>query len=108
MCGNGLVEQGEDCDCGSPAVSFTVGRFIEPSVRLCHTRRPICSPKIQFSSSEGVCVSSRSAPEKEGPAVTSARLPKAPSAATGSAATIARYAAFHTAVVASPPRERAA
>lgn len=37
VCGNGLVEHGEQCDCGSPVVSFTVGSHI-------------CGPKGNFQS----------------------------------------------------------
>lgn len=57
----------------------------------------ICGPKGNFQSG-WLCVFFRSAPEKEGPAVTSACWLKAPSAATGSAATIARYVALDIAV----------
>lgn len=42
------------------------------------------------------CLSLRSAPEREGPAVTSAPWPKAPSVATDSAATTVRYRTDHS------------
>ena len=61
QCGNGIVEDGEDCDCGGPegcagntccnadTCRFNTGAVCDPSNEGC------CTPQCQFSSSGTVC-----------------------------------------------------
>ena len=61
QCGNGIVEDGEDCDCGGPdgcsgntccnptTCKFNTGAVCDPSNEGC------CTPQCQYSSSGTVC-----------------------------------------------------
>lgn len=81
-CGNGFVEPGEECDCGSQVVSSLLGIMYKNSCKLSSA----AEPKVCFH----VC-GYRSALVAEEPVVRSAHSPTTPCAVTDSAAVAARW-----------------